>query len=62
MKTALKQTLIEAMDRWTVDEADHPERPENGLISPDLHERMADAAAAVYDAAFSAQSYQTAES
>jgi hypothetical protein len=34
MKTKLKRTLIEAMDEWTANEADHEDRPEKVALQP----------------------------
>lgn len=62
MDAKLKKTLIKAMDEWTLNECENEGRPNVGLIAPDLHKQMAEAAAAVYDAAFSSQAYQLKES
>lgn len=49
MSASLKATLDLAMKTWLEEQDDHDDRPE-GIACNRLHEMMADAAAAVYEA------------
>lgn len=57
MKSKLKATLTEALRKWVNDTCEHPDRPQDGWIYDGLHEHMADAAEAVYDACFASSKF-----
>lgn len=61
MTTKLESLLESTMDEWLETHADSADRPEVGLIHPELASQMASAAAAVFDACFDGQKYYQKE-
>lgn len=57
MKTALKASLIEALDKWVVNSCDGAHWPTEGMAHGELVNHMADAAEAVFDATYTSSVY-----